>query len=210
MTMIHFHLFKLAYVWQLKHSRNGNPKWRFVAQSAKGAFLEFYTTADAGSASSCKLHGVAQSTLIKVAYHETPSGRLIADAWGLASQEEIAMWDAAVNRGQPGQASTITADSFVEWFEENVSDEECEAIGEQGVDCDLFDDYGGVEDFYDRFDEELWEIVLENEKSLAWAFEDDCDLCCLDGFKAAMVLRAADNLAAERFASITKQQQEAA
>lgn len=101
MKLIHSNLFKLVYVWQLKHSRNGNPRWRFVAQSAKGEFLEFQTVADAGSTTTCKLHSVAQSTLIKVAYHEPPSGKLMADSWGLASQEEIALWNSTVNEVQP-------------------------------------------------------------------------------------------------------------
>lgn len=209
MKMIHFHLFKLAYVWQLKHSSNGGARWRFVAQSATGEFLEFQTAADVESAYSCKLHGVAQSTLVRLAYHETPSGKLIADSWSLASQEEIAMWDAAVNRGQPGQASTITADSFEEWFAENVSDEDCQRFVDDGVDWDFFEAYGGTGPIYDRFEDELNEMALRGHRSFADAF-DDTFLCSVDGLRFGIVLRAAELLAAERFASITKQQQEAA
>lgn len=197
MTMIHFHLFKLAYVWQLKHSKNGNPKWRFVAQSAKGAFLEFHTTADVGSASSCKLHGVAQSTLLKVAYHETPSGKLMADSWDLASSEEIAMWDSWKAGKKPSPASTITADSFQEWFEENVSDEDCQKFVDEGVDWDFFDARGGVCPLYDRFEDELTDIALGGHRSFADVL-DDIYLCSADGLELGILLRAAELLAAER------------
>lgn len=197
MTMIHFHLFKLAYVWQLKHSRNGNPRWRFVAQSAKGVFLEFHTVADAGSTSSCKLHGVAQSTLIKVAYHETPSGKLMADSWRLASPEEIALWDSWTAGKKPSPASTITADSFEEWFEENVSDEDCQKFVDEGVDWDFFDAHGGTAPLYDRFEDELIDMALGGHHSFADVL-DDTFLCSPDGLRFGIVLRAAELLAAER------------
>ncbi len=100
MSIIYFNMFKLAYVCQLKHSRLGNPRWRFVAQSVTGEFLEFQTAANVGSAQTCNLNSVAQSTLLRVAYHEAASGKLMADGWALASQDEIAMWDCAVNGGQ--------------------------------------------------------------------------------------------------------------
>ena len=197
MTMIHFNLFKLAYVWQLKHSSNGGAKWRFVAQSAKGEFLEFRTAADAGSAYSCKLHGVAQSTLIKVAYHKTPSGTLIADVWSLASQEEIAMWDAAVNGGQSSQASTIAATSFKQWFAENVSDEDCKRFVDEGVDWDYFDKYGGVGEIYDRFKFELDDIATRGYRVLVDAL-DECYLGSADGVLLGTVIRATELLAEER------------
>ena len=197
MTMIHFNLFKLAYVWQLKHSSNGGPKWRFVAQSANGEFLEFRTAADVGSADSCKLHSVAQSALIKVAYHETPSGTLIADVWSLASQEEIAMWDAAVNGGQSSQASAITATSFKQWFAENVSDEDCQRFVDEGVDWDYFDKYGGVGEIYDRFKFELDDIATRGYRVLVDAL-DECYLGSADGVLLGTVIRATELLAEER------------
>lgn len=197
MTMIHFNLFKLAYVWQLKHSSNGGPKWRFVAQSAKGEFLEFRTAADVGSADSCKLHSVAQSTLIKVAYHKTPSETLIADVWSLASQEEVAMWDAAVNGGQSSQASTIAATSFKQWFAENVSDEDCKRFVDEGVDWDYFDKYGGVGEIYDRFKFELDDIATRGYRVLVDAL-DECYLGSADGVLLGTVIRATELLAEER------------
>lgn len=197
MTMIHFNLFKLAYVWQLKHSSNGGARWRFVAQSANGEFLEFRTAADVGSADSCKLHSVAQSTLIKVAYHKTPSETLIADVWSLASQEEVAMWDAAVNGGQSSQASTIAATSFKQWFAENVSDEDCKRFVDEGVDWDYFDKYGGVGEIYDRFKFELDDIATQGYRVLVDAL-DECYLGSADGVLLGTVIRATELLAEER------------
>lgn len=197
MRIIHFKLFKLAYVWQLKHSRNGNPKWRFVAQSVTGEFLEFHTVADAGGTATCKLHGVAQSTLIKVAYHEAPSGKLMADGWSLASQKEIAMWDHAVNGGQLSQAPAIAASTFQQWFDENVSEEDCQKFVDEGVDWDFFDEYGGTAPLYDRFEDELIDIALGGHHSFADVL-DDTFLCSPDGLQFGIVLRAAELLAAER------------
>lgn len=197
MTKIDNDLFKLAYTWRLKHTRIGRARWRFIAQSAKGGYLEFHTKPGVGSAFTCKLESVAQSTLLKVAYHATPSGKLMADAWGLASQEEIAMWDAAVNRGQPGQAPTITADSFKQWFAENVSDEDCRTFADEGVDWDFFEAYGGTGPIYDRFEDELNEMALRGHRSFADAFEDTF-LCSVDGLRLGIVVRASELLAAER------------
>ncbi|ODU50886.1 MAG: hypothetical protein ABS92_01685 [Thiobacillus sp. SCN 63-374] len=197
MSMTHNNLFKLAYVWQLKHSRNGNPRWRFIAQSANGVFLEFQTVANAGSTSTCKLHGVAQSTLIKVAYHETPSGKLMADAWSLVSQQEAIQWDAAVKAVHPSQGPAITADSFEEWFEENVSDEDCQYFVDNGVDWDYFDKYGGVGEIYDRFDIELDDIATRGYRILVDAL-DECYLGSADGVLLGTVIRATELLAEDR------------
>lgn len=200
MKIIHFKLFKLAYVSQLKPSRNGNPKWRFVAQSVTGEFLEFQTAADVGSTATCKLHGVAQSTIIKVAYHDAASGKLMADAWGLASQVEIDWWNEE-QRAANGRWRPIRGDSFKEWFEANVSDEDCQYFVEEGVECDWFDEYGGLGPIYDRFDQELFELVIEGHRSL----DDAIDYYFFGSpgsLQVGIFLRACELLAEERVAGL--------
>lgn len=197
MSMTHDNLFKLAYVWQPKYSRNGNPRWRFVAQSANGDFLEFQTVADVESTTTCKLHSIAQSTLIDVVYRETPSGKLMANSWRLATQQEIGRWiligNAEIRCKNPG----IEADSFEEWFEENVSDEDCQNFVDNGVDFRYFDKYGGMGEIYDRFKFDLDDLARIGRGALIDAI-DGCYLDSADGVMAGTVLRATEVLAEER------------
>lgn len=99
------------------------------------------------------------------------------------------------------QIKTINAASFREWFEKNVSKEDCEYICDEAADSFLYEDFGSEADFYDLFEEEIWVIVLEGERSLADVF-DDWALGCLCWFRYAMVNEAANRLARERPKSI--------
>ena len=107
------------------------------------------------------------------------------------------MWDAAVNGAQSSQAPTITANSFQQWFAENVSDEDCQRFVDEGMDWDFFDAHGGIGPVFDRFEDELTEIALKGHRSFADAF-DDTFLCSVDGLRLGIVVRASELLAAER------------
>ncbi len=96
------------------------------------------------------------------------------------------------------QNKAINAASFREWFNQNLSDETRLQIHKHGATPQLFQGYGGEAVLYDRFTEEVWEIVMQGESSLTSALGHG-DLGCLAWLRSAMVLKASDKLAAERY-----------
>lgn len=96
------------------------------------------------------------------------------------------------------QNKAINAASFREWFNQNLSEETRLQIHKHGATPQLFQDYGSEAVVYDRFTEEVWEIAMQGESSLASALGNS-DLGCLTWLRAALVRKASDKLAAERY-----------
>lgn len=65
----------------LPSSVNGNPRWRFTARTAKGQYVEFKTASDVSSAYETNLSFLKCGDVIKVRFHETAAGNLIANQW---------------------------------------------------------------------------------------------------------------------------------
>jgi hypothetical protein len=96
------------------------------------------------------------------------------------------------------QNKAINAASFREWFNQNLTEETRLQVHKHGATPQLFHDYGGESALYDRFTEEVWEIVMQGESSLTSALGND-DLGCLAWLRSAMVFKASDKLATERY-----------
>jgi len=60
---------------------NGNPRWGFIAIATDGEVFEFKTASDHNSAYGCSLDRLRIGTAMRITYHETAAGNLIADIW---------------------------------------------------------------------------------------------------------------------------------
>lgn len=63
------------------HSTNGNPRWRFHAQTASGNTYQFTTTQDASSAYACDLGRFEWDEVIRARMHITGTGKMMIDQW---------------------------------------------------------------------------------------------------------------------------------
>jgi len=74
-------LLRLFHAKQRPNSVNGCPRWKFSARTASGDMWEFKTASDVSSSYSCNLSRLKPSTVIRVRFHETATGALMADSW---------------------------------------------------------------------------------------------------------------------------------
>lgn len=74
-------LLSLFHVRWCRASVNGNPRWCFLARSPEGDTRELKTSTDNGWAYGCDIGRMKVGTAIRVTYHETRGGNLIADKW---------------------------------------------------------------------------------------------------------------------------------
>lgn len=77
----HHVLLHLIRVEQLTYSVNGNPRWQFTGVAYDGRLLTFKTAGNASSGYSCNMNRLNARDRLKVKYHETSTGALIADGW---------------------------------------------------------------------------------------------------------------------------------
>ena len=62
-------------------SVNGNPRWCFLARTPGGALRKIKTSTDNGWAFGLDIGSMKVGTAIRVTYHESKTGNLIADKW---------------------------------------------------------------------------------------------------------------------------------
>lgn len=74
-------LLRLSFVRWCRASVNGNPRWAFTAWTADGDLLELRTATDSGCAYACNIGWLRTGTILRVQYHETLTGNLIAHLW---------------------------------------------------------------------------------------------------------------------------------
>ena len=74
-------LLSLFRVRWCRSSVNGNPRWCFLASATTGIMREIKTSTDNGWAYGCNIGNMKVGTVIRVTYHETRGGNLIADKW---------------------------------------------------------------------------------------------------------------------------------
>jgi hypothetical protein len=74
-------LLSLFHVRWCRASVNGNPRWCFLARTPAGTMREIKTSTDNGWAYGCDIGRMKVGIAIRVTYHETRSGNLIADKW---------------------------------------------------------------------------------------------------------------------------------
>ena len=74
-------LLSLFHVRWCRASINGNPRWCFLARTPGGDMHVIKTSTDNGWAYGCDIGRMKVGTAIRVTYHETRGGNLIADKW---------------------------------------------------------------------------------------------------------------------------------
>ena len=74
-------LLTLFHVRWRRASVNGNPRWCFLARTPEGAVRKVKTSTDNGWAFGLDVSSMKVGTAIRVTYHETRGGNLIADKW---------------------------------------------------------------------------------------------------------------------------------
>lgn len=92
----------------------------------------------------------------------------------------------------------IRAKSFRAWFKRHYSKDDCRCICEYGAHMGVHGliYYYETNAMYDRFEEEIWNIVLAGGGTVANYIDKDHLSDCVQ-FKNAMVWAAAETLAAE-------------
>jgi hypothetical protein len=85
----HIERLRLMQIEQLSHSSNGNPRWKFMAQTHDGRLLTFKTASIASSVYYCNLNRLQSGDLILATYHQTATGALVADSWDAAPSNGI-------------------------------------------------------------------------------------------------------------------------
>lgn len=97
------------------------------------------------------------------------------------------------------QKRIIRAKSFRAWFNRHYSQDDCRCIREYGASYGppglIY--YSETSAFYDRFEEEVWQLALAGDLTVA-GLRDKEALSDPVRFKNAMVWAAAETLAAER------------
>ena len=97
----HHVLLHVIRVEQLTHSVHGNPRWRLKGIADDGRILTFKTSGYASSGYRCNMNCLKVRDRLKVKYHETSTGALIADGWDDSHSAE-------------GDLSTVAA-FFFQW-----------------------------------------------------------------------------------------------
>lgn len=70
---------------QLAHSAIGNPRYEFTARTRGGQLMTFTTASSASSAYQCSPRRLRRDDMIRVTYHRTATGSLIADSWDVVA-----------------------------------------------------------------------------------------------------------------------------
>jgi hypothetical protein len=74
-------LIRLLSVRWSRASVNGNPRWAFTGVTVNGQPIEMKTATDSNCAYACNIGRLRSGSVLRVVYHETAAGHLIADRW---------------------------------------------------------------------------------------------------------------------------------